>query len=201
MATGFKTNGYFVEFGASDGIKFSNTYLLEKEYGWQGILAEPGKIWHTDLANNRDAAVDHSCVWSSSHDTLSFTEADVATLSTISKFSDHDHHAKTRKESTTYEVKTLSLNDLLEKHNAPRQIDYLSIDTEGSEFEILNSFNFDKYEISIITCEHNFTRNREQIFNLLSRHGYRRKFTTLSKFDDWYFKDSVFQAVEEHGTS
>ena len=58
-------------------------------------------------------------------------------------------------------VETISLNDLLKKFNAPKYIDYLSIDTEGSEFEILSSLDFSKY-ISVITCEHNYSSKRKK---------------------------------------
>ena len=36
-----KKNGYFVEVGANDGKRLSNTYLLEKDYNWKGICIEP----------------------------------------------------------------------------------------------------------------------------------------------------------------
>jgi hypothetical protein len=85
-------------------------------------------------------------------------------------------------------VSTISLNDLLSKHNAPKHIDYLSIDTEGSEFEILNSFDFSSHSFGVVTVEHNFTPVRQKIFELLSGHGYTRQFENLSKFDDWYVK-------------
>ncbi len=79
--------------------------------------------------------------------------------------------------------------DLLEKYNAPNQIDYLSIDTEGSEFDILNSFDFNwKYKILMITVEHNFTLKRNEIFELLSRYGYKRVYEDVSMFDDWYVR-------------
>ena len=52
-----KRNGYFVEFGACDGKYLSNTYYLEKELNWSGILSEPAKIWHKGLAKNRKSIV------------------------------------------------------------------------------------------------------------------------------------------------
>ena len=67
-------------------------------------------------------------------------------------------------------------------------IDYLSIDTEGSEYIILSNFDFTKYSFSVITCEHNFSPMREQIYSLLSKHGYISKYQNLSKFEDWYVK-------------
>jgi hypothetical protein len=76
--------------------------------------------------------------------------------------------------------------DLLRKFNAPNKIDYLSIDTEGSEFDILEAFDFNDYQFSVITCEHNHTPSREKIFDLLTHNGYSRKFEQLSYWDDWY---------------
>jgi len=186
----FKTGGFFVEFGATDGVGLSNTHLLEKEFGWSGILAEPAHCWHSDLRNNRSATIETHCVWKDSESTLVFNEVDVAELSTIQTYSNTDSHKTERKNGKSYEVKTISLNDLLSKHNAPRDIDYLSIDTEGSEFEILSSFGFSKHSFKIITCEHNFTPMREQIFKLLTKQGYVRKYQELSKFDDWYVKST-----------
>ena len=54
----WKRNGYFVEFGATNGVDLSNTYLLEKNFNWNGILAEPAKVWHKDLVSNRNVSVD-----------------------------------------------------------------------------------------------------------------------------------------------
>jgi FkbM family methyltransferase len=188
LTTNFKRNGFFVEFGATNGYDLSNTYLLEKSYNWNGILAEPATIWHKDLLENRDAHIDFSCVWNKSNEILRFNMVDNAELSTISKFNDKDHHSKARLNGVEYDVKTISLIDLLKKYDAPKQIDYLSIDTEGSEFDILNNFEFDKYDVSIISCEHNFTPDREKIHKLLVEQGYTRRFTEFSKWDDWYFK-------------
>jgi FkbM family methyltransferase len=184
----FKKNGYFIEFGATNGIDLSNTFLLEKEFGWQGILAEPAKCWHQQLKNNRNATIETNCVWSESNATLTFNEVKNAELSTVNNYSTSDFHKGKRNSGTKYDVTTISLLDLLVKYNAPKKIDFLSIDTEGSEYEILKNFDFNKYDIKIITCEHNFTPMREKVFALLSQNGYVRKYEKISRVDDWYVK-------------
>jgi FkbM family methyltransferase len=183
---GFAKEGFFVEFGATNGLDLSNTHLLEKNFGWQGILAEPARIWHQSLSSNRSASIDTNCVWKVTGDILVFNEARFPELSTIEEFNALDMHQDSRKFGQTYEVPTITLLDLLKKHNAPKVIDYLSLDTEGSELQILEAFDFDQYQINVITVEHNFTENRSKIFDLLSAHGYQRKCEEISKFDDWY---------------
>ena len=182
----FKRDGYFVEFGATNGFDLSNTYMLEKEMGWTGILAEPAVSWHIALPKNRNCHIDFGCVWSKTGETLEFNNVLDAELSTIDTFSNGDNHAKAREQGLKYDVTTISLMDLLKKYDAPKEIDYLSIDTEGSEFEILSAFDFDAYKIKVITCEHNFTPMREKILELLLSKRYVRKYQEFSQFDDWY---------------
>lgn len=184
----FKTNGYFVEFGATNGVTLSNTYLLEKEFNWKGILVEPAKTWHQDLRLNRNAIIDTSCIWIESNLLIDFIETNSPELSSIADLEVNDGHEIQRNNNLKYKVNTITLNDLLNKYNAPNIIDFLSIDTEGSEFQILSSFDFSKYDIKVICCEHNFTYNRDEIKILLESNGYRRKFTELSFWDDWYVK-------------
>jgi FkbM family methyltransferase len=187
--TGWKREGYFVEFGATNGLYDSNTYLLETEFLWTGILAEPAKVWMKQLKANRPKSfIETLCVWKDSNSSLTFNETVNPAFSTIGSFSDKDGHMKARRRGRKYEVNTISLNDLLTKHQAPKDIDYLSIDTEGSEYEILKSFNFGVYNIRIITVEHNYMPQRELIFALLTSFGYKRKYENISAFDDWYVK-------------
>lgn len=186
LLLGGKRNGFFVEFGATNGVKLSNTYLLEKDFGWSGILAEPAKVWHEELKKNRNVIVDHRCVWKKSKEKLSFNTYDDAELSTISEFSGSDYHK--RKSANSYMVETISLNDLLNESNAPKVIDYMSVDTEGSEYDILQALDFNTYEFKVITCEHNKNPDREKIYELLSNNGYERVVTGLSRWDDWYIK-------------
>lgn len=186
-----KREGFFVEFGATDGISLSNTKSLEEHLAWRGILAEPARCWHDRLHRNRSCVIDTRCVWIATGQTLQFNEVEVAELSTVQSFSDRDLHAVSRQQGHTYDVETISLNDLLSVHSAPKHIDYLSIDTEGSELSILESFDFDKHHIGIITVEHNYTPDREKLFTLLTEKGFHRKFTEFSKWDDWYVNGSL----------
>lgn len=181
---GFKREGFFLDFGATDGISLSNTWLLEKHYGWTGILAEPALVWQKKLKENRDSIITDLCVWKESGKEISFSES--AELSTITKFKDADLHSAARKSAIAYSVKTITLMDLCSMYNAPDVIDFISIDTEGSELEILREFNFDRYKVRVICVEHNYTKQRPKIKKLLESKGFERVFTDLSDFDDWY---------------
>lgn len=179
-------SGFFVEFGATDGITLSNTHLLEKDFQWTGILAEPARVWHESLGGNRTCQVDHRAVWRRSNERLEFKEVDVAELSSLSSFSEIDAHAQSRQGGKLYEVETVSLRDLLISGGAPKIVDFLSIDTEGSEYAILSSFDFSEYTFRVISVEHNGTSARQEIFKLLKSHGYTRILNSASRWDDWY---------------
>ena len=184
----FKNNGYFVEFGAGNGLDISNTYVLEKMFRWQGILAEPAKVFQKDLEQIRSAKVVNKCVYSSSGDMVQFNETSNPILSSVGKFAGEDRLADWRFQNTKniYEVPTISLADLLREGDAPRIIDFLSIDTEGSEYEVIRDFPFDQYSFNFICIQHNFSTNREKIYNLLLSKGYQRVFSEISGVDDWF---------------
>lgn len=191
---GNREPGFFVEFGATDGLTLSNTWLLEKCLGWNGILAEPAKYFHSDLRKTRDCILDYRCVYKNSGVTVQFLEASdnglsLTEYSTISGYENRDQHEKSRQAAPiSYDVDCISLEDLLATHGAPRVIDFLSIDTEGSEFDILNLFNFGKnFIINSICVEHNNDKiKRDQIFKLLTKWGLVRVMPHLSRWDDWY---------------
>jgi hypothetical protein len=95
----WKIIGYFVEFDATNGFNLSNTYLLEKDFGWNGILAEPAKVWHEELKANRSASLDFDCVWNKSGVIINFIVAPEAEYSTISSFAKKMHmHLRVKKE-------------------------------------------------------------------------------------------------------
>ena len=102
-----------------------------------------------------------------------------------------DFNVEARKKKEIITVKTVSLEDLLKEHKAPKKIDYLSIDTEGSEYTILKNFNFKLYEISIITIEHNYIDDqRNNIKSLLEKNNFVRVFEKISRMDDWYINEN-----------
>ena len=174
--TNYRRGGYFVEFGATDGVLLSNTLLLEREFGWNGICAEPNPSFFRQLCQNRACQVSEACVGPISDETVDFILADEygGIESYVGKHAHQEKIAAFKAEGNRVSLTTTSLEDLLLQYNAPKNIDYLSIDTEGSEFEILRNFPFTEWTITLITVEHNFEPQREEIFQLLTSFGYQR---------------------------
>ncbi|OWV96894.1 FkbM family methyltransferase [Rhizobium sp. R693] len=181
-----KRDGFFVEFGSTNGLKNSNTWLLEKKFGWSGILAEPNPIWHPELAANRNASIDHRCVSSQSHNTVTFLATDNVDpeLSSIADFAQGDHFSEVRRKGRQIQVETISLDDLLETYQAPPVMDYLSIDTEGSELDILSAYSFERM-FDLISVENN-PKTEAAMQKVLESKGYRRVFEHFSQWDGWY---------------
>ena len=186
--SGEKRDGYFVEVGAADGVFLSNTYYLER-LGWTGILAEPNPRFAEKLKRRR-CVVSNLCVSSRSDETVPFLNAEMGELSRMAtvEFADR-HEARRRQGAQEIEVTTITLTDLLERHGAPCTIDYLSVDTEGAELEILAAFDFDRWDVRAFTVEHNNTEAEARLDALFAARGYRRMWSRISRFDAWYVKD------------
>jgi FkbM family methyltransferase len=186
-----KREGFFVEIGASDGINLSNTYLLEKSYNWKGICVEPIPRDFLQLKMNRpNSMCCDNAVYNISGLVLEFDiSIEHNLLSGISTHIDR-HKQVVDKNKTTINVNTVSLVDLLDKYNAPKFIEYLSLDTEGSEYEILRSLDFNKYTFGLIDVEHNYIEpRRSQIKKLLTENGY--VYLGENKWDDAYKHNSL----------
>ena len=130
---GWKQGGYFVEFGATDGVLLSNSWLLEKHFGWRGICAEPNPKLFERLQQNRSCSLSPACVYRSSGERMRFVLADA--YGGLEQLGQDDQHVDKRNAYAAVgdliEVTTTSLMDLLDQQEAPVVIDYLSIDTEG----------------------------------------------------------------------
>jgi FkbM family methyltransferase len=186
-----KQNGFFVEVGASDGLEISNTYLLESQYNWKGVCFEPIPSRFERLVKNRvNSTCYNEAAYSQSGLTLTFDISHVSDL--LSGISGHidAHKPKVDSSKTSIQVQTISLLDALDRANAPSFIEYISLDTEGSEFEILSTFDFEKYTFGLIDVEHNFIEpRRTDIRNLLLSKGYVYK--GENQWDDMYKHSSV----------
>jgi len=186
----YLNNGFFIEIGAANGIDLSNTYLLEKNFNWDGIVVEPAKIWKKEINNNRDCTISYDCIYSETGlkvDFLETTKPEFSTVNIENKSKDI-HESYRLKNNKKYELNTLSFADFSVKYNLPKEIHYLSIDTEGTELDILKSIDLNIFNIKLITVEHNFTEKREAIYSYLNNHGYERVLETFSLVDDWYIK-------------
>ena len=177
----WKRGGYFVEFGALDGIDDSNTLALENVFNWTGILAEPNVNFARVLQTNRKCIVETVAVGGESQVSRSFIN--YGNLSTFAEYADKDSH---KRDGVLTHIEVITLTELLERNNAPKVIDFLSIDTEGSELEILTTFNFAKYQFNFICVEHNFTQTKFSVLDLLSNNGYREVWPSYSKFDSFF---------------
>ena len=173
-----KEPGFFLEIGADDGIRFSNCYFFENELNWKGLAIEARKSAYEKLIKNR-ACICENCALSDIEEETEFLDIKGYGLGLSGLINKYDKRHLTRinqeiknrenKGKETYKVKTTTLNSLLDKHNI-KNIDFLSIDTEGSELSILSTLNFDNYNINLITIEDNY--NDPKIVNFFKERGY-----------------------------
>jgi FkbM family methyltransferase len=157
-----KKNGFFVEIGAHDGISFSNTYFFEKYRNFDGLCIEPNPSVFTRLQQNRKCTVLNACI-SDSENTVNFLviEGYAEMLSGIIDTYDPKHLERinnmialeggAKKEIS---VRSILLQNISFLHG--KKIDYMSIDTEGNELNILQTIDFSKTKVNCLTIENNY---------------------------------------------
>lgn len=168
-----KRDGVFVDLGAYDGATYSNTLFFEEELGWTGICVEPHPLLFEKLAKTRTCICIQGCV-SNFNGQVDFLQIDDGPekhvdgpkmlggiyhnydMRHIQRVFQEIEHDKGSQQLT--KVNAYLLNDILTQHNL-YHIDYLSIDTEGSEMDIIKAIDYDKFDIDIIDVEKNFNTN------------------------------------------
>lgn len=185
-----KRNGYFIEVGAYDGLAMSNTHLLENEYNWNGICVECNPNWFAKLVKNRPNCINIDyAVYNEDNKVVEFIDDDTGGCSGFVETNSHSHILH----KNIITVKTQTLTTILDNASAPNFIEFLSIDTEGSEYEILRCHDFDKYLFGYICVEHNhIEKNRKQIRCLLESKGY--VFYRENNVDDDYIHESIVES-------
>lgn len=156
-------NGFYVEAGAGRGYDDSCTYVLEKHFGWAGILVEPCSTAFSYLQKNRPNSFCINKGLSSSCQVLDYFSFDGFAgyngFPSISKLGEEKWWEKINKSINgapmkKQSVECITLYEAIKRGNAPPIIDCLCLDTEGAELEILKEFPFDKYIFKAITIEY-----------------------------------------------
>jgi len=170
-------NGFFIDIGAHDGVTISNTLYFENK-GWNGICIEPNPNVFVKLQANRKSKNLNVCIGNANR-TVKFTKIDGYSemLSGISENYDPRHLERIDREiaakggeKTEIDVAMITLDSI--EGIKDKQIDFISIDTEGNEFDIVKSINFDVLRIKALVIENNYNDNR--IKDLLKIFGYER---------------------------
>ena len=186
-----KKKGFFVEIGAFDGIEGSNCLYFENNYAWNGIALEPSKTQFSKLKKNRKCSVLNLAI-SSSEKEVEFYDVHEG-LAQMSGINDINYSSKDivekdiRSKIKKYKLKTTTFDKIIPLDEV---IDYLSIDIEGGEMEVLKSIDFKKYTIKVISVENNNPDNidfnyffKEKNFSFFDRIGVDEIF-----FNNKFFK-------------
>jgi FkbM family methyltransferase len=172
-------NGIFVDIGAHDGECFSNTLFFEKELNWSGLCIEPNPNTFKLLESNRSCVCLNLAVYNTTG-TIQFQQNIGRTemLSGIVEQYNSEHIERIKRENLQYggessviEVNCEPLSSILESNNIST-IDYLSIDTEGSELSILKTLDFNLVKVNVIDIEVNYQSEADSIIELLTNNNF-----------------------------
>jgi FkbM family methyltransferase len=157
-----KTDGFFIDIGAHDGISGNNTYIFE-QIGWKGICIEPQPDIFRQLQKNRKCDIYNAAIYTQSSDGLEFAKINNADfLSGLSVILSDNRKELLEKESNQVEyikVKTMMFDDIMKTYPSVRYIDFMSLDVEGAELNILQTINFERYSFGLMAIENNEPNN------------------------------------------
>lgn len=192
-------NGYFVELGANDGVTQSNSLYFEKYRYWRGLLVEPAPQNFLKCRQNRSSRDSIYCAACVSFDydqefvRIAYSNLMSTPVSLESDIQDPRAHAKLGDQflgsgETVFEFGAVArtLNSLLLDARAPKLIDFLSLDVEGAELEVLKGLDHQAFRFKYILVEcRDFTR----LSAYLEKQGYR--FAEKLSEQDYLFADVV----------
>ena len=196
-----KDSGFFIEAGANDGLKFSNTYLYEIEKGWKGLLIEPNYTQYVECKKNRLNSIveNYALVGDKYNKDFIRGSFDSGPLSLTARVIDFSQETITKnylkeifihlRQRNLVKVKAITLNNLLKKHQIT-EIDLLYLDTEEYELPILKGINLEKYRPKYIVVE--IFRLKRKTFDLIKEYMEENNYKFLERIpqtDDYIFCD------------
>jgi FkbM family methyltransferase len=155
-------NGFFIEIGAFDGLEGSNCFHFEKFLDWKGIAIEASPTQFDKLKKNRKCKLINKAI-STVVEEVEFIDivegfTQMSGINNIKYNSNFNRTKKNKKTKFNKEILKTSTFDEIVSENFT--IDYLSIDIEGSEFELIKTVNFEKYDIKVISVENSFPKEQ-----------------------------------------
>jgi len=184
-----KRKGYFIDIGAYDGEIHSNSLFFEN-LGWEGICIEPNPEMFEKLQNIRKCKCLPYAVSDKNEITQFFQiKEGPSTLSgLVNEFTEkaieriNGYDLETSQNFDYIDVECKTFDSLIDIYD----IDFLSLDTEGNELKILQSIDFEKYNINVITVENN--KYDDKFINFLTTKNYT--FVTRLGCDEFYKKNN-----------
>jgi len=156
--------GYFIDLAANHAMEFSNTYSLEKR-GWDGLCIEPNPVYWYGLSHRKCQVVGSMVGAQKEQVKVKFRGVFGGIVGKMDENLANFKKEPKAPEETRF---TAPLIEVLEKYNAPKRIDYLSLDVEGAEHLIMKDFPWDQYTISVMTAE----RPSDDLKKLFTAKGY-----------------------------
>ena len=170
-----KKNGFYIDIGAYDGINWSNTYIFEK-LGWNGFCVEASPKTFEKLQKNRKCDLYNYAVCSKNIGKTRFLTSSVDELDVLDIHNTKEHKERIERESDNNmeytEVNTITFEEIMSNYKDINHIDFMSLDIEGGELDVLKSIDFDKYSFGLITVEYN--HNYNEIMELMYSKGYKK---------------------------
>lgn len=182
-----KTSGVCVEVGANNGVDDSTSMFFEK-IGWKCILVEPNPSLCREIRASRNALI-YECAASNQSGIRTLYVAEGAArsdgLSTIStNKEDHDRIKSLGFRSRPVQVHTMTIDEILANAQIDSNIDFISIDVEGHEYEAIEGFSLERWKPTIILVEDNSDFENNTVSKYLKNFGYFRFLRT--GVNDWY---------------
>lgn len=145
-------NGFYVDVGANHPIKFNNTLLFYKK-GWNGINIEPNnsRMWLFNFLRRRDVNLNVGIGKKKSE--IDFYVFKESTLSTFEKTASDEYQKMGHNLKKTIRIQISPLREILETYAKGKEIDILSIDTEGFDMEVLESNDWNKFRPRFLIIE------------------------------------------------